>query len=63
MAWTNPKHNTSFRGFHTFQKFNYNNKIDISYKRCFAQCGTICNNLKNVKNIDGGVLLLVKLQA
>ena len=32
--------------------------------RLFAQFGTIClYNLKNVKNTDGGMLVLVKLQA
>ena len=31
--------------------------------RRFARFGTICIILKNVKNIHGGVILLVKLQA
>ena len=30
--------------------------------RRFAQFGTICRILKNVKNIDGGVLVLLKLK-
>ena len=31
--------------------------------RPFAQFGTICKILKNVKNNDGGAILLIKLQA
>ena len=31
--------------------------------RCIVRFGTILCNLKNVKNVHGGVLLLVKLQA
>ena len=29
---------------------------------CFAQFGTICTILKNMRNTRGGVLFLVKLQ-
>ena len=33
------------------------------HMRRFARFGTICTTLKNVKNIQKGVLLLVKLRA
>ena len=35
----------------------------MEYLWCFAQFGKICTILKNVKNTQGGVLLIVKLWA